>query len=350
MLLQPDQYVIKVRAPTRIDLAGGTLDIYPIHQFMYPRIYSTVNMAISIYNYVELKKLETSRIIIKSVDLGEEIEFDDLNSLHSFLISDKSSPLMLAIKSIYFFNIEGIELITKSEAPRGSGLGNSSSLLVAIISALNLITENKYEDEEVLEICQAIETSVLKIPTGSQDYIAALYGGLNRIEYGLTDKKISQLPVDMIESNLQKYGTLCYIGQPERYKSPIENPNWDIFKTVVERKDDTLFHLNKINEVANDLVEAINREDWVSVIDCFARESEHRTKLTSTLASDFITFLDQIGEFDIDTYKICGAGGGGCILLISPDKEKLESFFKGQVPGIIDFQIDQKGLEILESK
>lgn len=327
------------------------MDISPIHQFVYPRIYSTVNLAINIYNNVELKKLDTSKIMIKSVDLDEEIAFTDFNSLNAYLKTDEPSPLMLAIKSIYFFKIDGIELKIKSEAPKGSGLGNSSSLLVAIISALNLLAENKYNDKEILDICQGIETSVLKIPTGGQDYIAALKGGLNKIEYGLHENRIKNLPIDMIEQNLQQFGTLCYVGEPVRYASAVENPNWEILKSVVENKGDTIFHLNKINEVTDDLVAAIKSEDWLSVIKCFGRESEHRTKLVKTVLSDkIVSLLYLIRNNYIDAYKICGAGGGGCILLISPDKEKLDSLLKEKEITIIDFQVEKTGLEILNDK
>ncbi len=343
--------MIKVRTPTRIDLAGGTLDIYPIPHFVYPRIYSTVNLAINVYNEIELQKLESSKIIIHSVDLQRDIEFDNFGSLHKFLNSDEPSPLMLAIKSIYFFEIDGIEMKIKSEAPRGSGLGNSSSMLVGIVSALNLLTGKDYSDEEILDISQGIETSVLKIPTGSQDYIAALNGGLNRIEYGLQETKITKLPSDMMVENLQETGTLCYVGEPARYQTTRENPNWEIFKSVVENKGDTIYHLNKINSVSNDLFKAINAGDWISVISCFSRESEHRTKLVKTVMSDkIVSLLYLIKDIEIDAYKICGAGGGGSILLISPDKERLDSFLKERGIITIDFKVSQKGLEILENK
>ena len=343
--------VIKVRTPTRIDLAGGTLDIYPIPQFAYPKIYSTVNLAINIYNNVEINKLDTRRVIISSIDLEKEIEFVNIDSLHTFLNSDEPSPLMLAIKSIYFFNIEGVELKIKSEAPRGSGLGNSSSMLVAIVAALNLYCGKIYSDDEILDICQGIETSVLKIPTGDQDYIAALKGGLNRIEYELHKNRITQLPADMMTKKLNQMGVLCYVGEPARYQSTQENPNWEIFKSVVEKKGDTIFHLNKINNVSNDIYNAIQKGDWESVIKCFARESEHRIKLVKNVLSEkIVSLLYTIRDFEIDAFKICGAGGGGSILLISPEKERLEGFLKEKGTIILDFKVNNAGLEMLEYK
>ena len=172
--------MVKVRTPTRIDLSGGTLDLFPLHQFAYPTIYSTINLAINLFNEVEVKKNYSSEIIIRSVDLNQDIKFDDLNSLQTFLCSGKSSPLILGIKSINFFEIEGITMEINSSSPRGSGLGNSSSLLIGILYALNLLGNKNLNDDKLIVIAQAIETSVLKIPTGSQDYIAALHGGLNR--------------------------------------------------------------------------------------------------------------------------------------------------------------------------
>lgn len=341
--------MIKVRTPTRIDLAGGTLDLLPLHQFVYPRIYSTVNLAINVFNEVELKKTDTVKILIESIDLDDVVEFDDFNSLHTFLLSEKPSPLMLAIKSIDFFGIEGVKMKINSAAPKGSGLGNSSSMLIAIIVALNILTGKKYGDKEILDIAQAIETSIIKIPTGCQDYIAALYGGFNKVEHGVVERRITHLPFTMIEEKFNQTAILCYIGEPKRYTSPIENPNWDIFKSVVEKKDKTLFHLNQISDVTIELVNAVENEDWESVVRCFSRESEHRSKLGKTVISDDLkSFLDLIDGQDIDTFKICGAGGGGCILLITSNKKEIEEFLRIKGIAIIEFKVHHEGVEIIE--
>lgn len=128
--------MIRVQTPTRIDLAGGTLDLLPLHQFVYPETFSTINVAISIYNQVDISKLSTSSIGLTSSDMEIRTEFDNRDHL-LVEINKGENPLMMAMKAIYYFGIESIKIDLISQAPKGSGLGNSSSLLIAIISGLN---------------------------------------------------------------------------------------------------------------------------------------------------------------------------------------------------------------------
>ncbi|MCE7733523.1 MAG: hypothetical protein GPJ54_01510 [Candidatus Heimdallarchaeota archaeon] len=339
--------MIRVQTPTRIDLAGGTLDLFPLHQFVYPESFSTINVAISIYNQVSIDKLPSSNIVITSKDMELKIEFNNSNHLLAE-IKKGENQLMIAMKAIYYFKIEGLKMIINSKAPKGSGLGNSSSLLIAILGGLNAYAKTNYSSEEIIDIAQGIETSILKIPTGTQDYIAAMFGGINKIQYELISQNKVELNLETILVRFQDKALLCYVEEPKRFLSTINNPNWDIFKNVVEQKDMVLENLKEINKIVATMNSSITNNDWNLFVECINKETEIRSKLSETIISSKMTELIGIlSTRNIEGYKICGAGGGGCILIFSQSKEQLKNDLISMNFEILDFTIDIEGFSIL---
>lgn len=339
--------MIRVQTPIRIDLAGGTLDLFPIHQFVYPETFSTINVAISLYNQVDISKLPTSNIIITSSDLNITIEFDNRNHLLDE-IKKVENPLMIAMKAVYYFKIESIKVSLISQAPKGSGLGNSSSLLVAVVGGLNEFTKRGYSKQKIIEIAQGIETSILKIPTGTQDYIAAMYGGVNKIRHELIGSAIVPQNNDIIFDKFIDNALLCYVEEPKRFSSALENPNWDIFKRAVEQNESTLANLRAINNVANTMSEAIENNNWSQFVSCINKETEIRSMLSDTIISSKMSnLIYTLKKNKIEGFKICGAGGGGCILILSELKDQLITELNSMSYQILEFSLDTVGFQIL---
>ena len=171
---------IFAQAPCRADLAGGTLDLWPLYLFHQPAV--TVNFALSIGTSCRITPQPGSRIHLKSLDTGREDVFANFAALQAA----KRYQHSLAALLVRYFQPEcGFLLETDSQSPAGAGISGSSALMVATGAALALFTEKaggrRLGKEALRQIVQKIETQVIRVPTGSQDYYPALYGGVNAI-------------------------------------------------------------------------------------------------------------------------------------------------------------------------
>ncbi|MDP7350861.1 MAG: GHMP kinase, partial [Nitrospinota bacterium] len=179
--------IIESKAPTRIDLAGGTIDIWPLYLFHHGAV--TINAAINLYATVKLTPRDDKKIIIESKDQGKRVNVASINKLNA------AKGLELITELIRFYSPkQGFHLITDCAAPAGSGIGGSSSLNIALNSTLNRFTDNRYSKKEILTIAKNIEARVIGVPTGEQDYYPALFGGVNIIrleDKGVTREKIN---------------------------------------------------------------------------------------------------------------------------------------------------------------
>src|SRR5260221_177083 len=180
------------KAPCRVDLAGGTLDIWPL--YLYHENAVTVNFAIDRYTSCELVTRGDSRIVLRSRDLGREESFPSFQALRS---ARKYRLPLLARVVRSFAPSAGIELSTDSEAPAGAGISGSSALIIAVASALNRLNGAGYSLEKLREIAQNIEAQVIRVPTGAQDYYPAMYGGVSGIELSVAGIRRKALPVDL---------------------------------------------------------------------------------------------------------------------------------------------------------
>src|SRR5215475_4630719 len=179
------------QAPCRVDLAGSTLDIWPLYLFHEGAV--TVNFAVDRHTTASIEPRPGSRITIHSTDLNCECSYDSLDAL----LRTKSHPLPLAAEIIRFFRpTHGFHLETGSEAPAGAGISGSSALFIAATSAFNRWLGCGYSIEKLREISQNIEARVIRVPTGCQDYYAAMYGGVSAIELGCSGIRHSHIAVD----------------------------------------------------------------------------------------------------------------------------------------------------------
>ena len=145
--------IIESSAPTRVDLAGGTIDIPPLYLFHEGA--STVNFAVSMLAKCRIETREDDKIVLSSVDrnLSFETSLSDIDQL-------KNEPrLELLSKLVYFFKPKvGFTMTTESEAPAGAGLAGSSTLNIACIGALNALVGDRYAPERFIPIAARIST------------------------------------------------------------------------------------------------------------------------------------------------------------------------------------------------
>lgn len=297
---------LSARAPCRVDVAGGTLDIWPL--YLYHPGAVTVNFAISCYASCVLETRSNARITLHSHDLGKREEFSDLDELCQ---ARRYRLPLLAYLIRFFAPRMGFELHTDSQAPVGAGIAGSSTLIIAIASVLNRLTGANYPPERIREISQNIEAQIIRVPTGSQDYYPALYGGVNAIE--LTPAGIIRKPISVDLDELNQRIVLAYTGEPR--DSGINN--WEVMKAHIEGNRKVHRNFDCIAAIAQAMRSALERSDWEEAGRLLREEWDHRRKNYPKISTPLIDRLVRVARrAGALGAKVCGAGGGGCVFFL----------------------------------
>jgi D-glycero-alpha-D-manno-heptose-7-phosphate kinase len=324
------------RAPTRIDLAGGTLDIWPLYLFLEETF--TINAAINLFATAKLEQTGGKQIRITSRDQNQSLEADQFAAL------PKDGKLSLISRLIHHFApSEGFHLETDCLAPAGSGLGGSSALAIALCGALNEFTHKGYSQEDLIGVARDVEAQVLGIPTGEQDYYAAVYGGLNAWHFRV--QKVERITYDLPLSELQDRLLLFYSGLPR--SSGINN--WQVFKSRIDGDPKAVEALNTIKAETEKLHHALQQNDWSEAYEAIHQEWEARKTLAPSITTPEI---DDLIEFGITngsrTGRVCGAGGGGCVVFLIDDftRPYLYDLAKQKNYNVLDFELVSEGLKV----
>ena len=152
---------ISSSAPTRIDLAGGTLDIWPL--YLFHEHAQTLNAAISLRAHAEITERTDGRIRLESIDTSKTVEVARWQDLAD------GQGLPLLSRLAYFFRAENLTLRTRGESPAGAGIAGSSALNVAVCGAFAEWAGLKVDGEKLLTIAMNVEAQVINVPTGLQD-------------------------------------------------------------------------------------------------------------------------------------------------------------------------------------
>ncbi len=207
-----------------------------------------------------------------------------------------------------------------SEAPAGAGISGSSSLMISVACALNKLTGRNYKIEKIREIVQNVEAQVIRVPTGSQDYYPAMYGGVSAIELGPAGIVRKAMPVDT--EDLNRRFVLAYTGAPRN--SGINN--WEVMKRHIDSDRAVHRNFDRIAAIANAMRQALERCDWDEAGRLMREEWTSRKKnapgITTPLIDHLVAATRRAGSIGA---KACGAGGGGCVVfLVEPGaKEKV---------------------------
>jgi D-glycero-alpha-D-manno-heptose-7-phosphate kinase len=302
--------VIKSSAPTRIDLAGGTLDIWPLHLFFENP--PTLNAAIDLYATVEIFPRKDQRILLTSRDLCLSDSFPSLNKIPD------NHPLELIVRTLKFYQPKsGLEIVTDCQAPQGSGIGGSSALNIALHGALNRFTGRGYRKAEMIEIAKNIETQVIRVPAGCQDYYPAMYGGVRKVLPGVLGTETQKFAISPAELTLNF--VLCYTGKPRN--SGINN--WEVTKKALDGNRAVIRHLKSIRDCAVEMERTLSRGNLKNLAPIFAREWKARKQLAPNITTPEMDRLMRAAQKKgALAGKVCGAGGGGCVAFIVPPGKK----------------------------
>src|SRR3954453_18204962 len=285
---------IDASAPTRIDLAGGTLDIWPLYLFHEGA--QTLNAAISLRARCSIRPRSDSRIVIVSEDTGHRVE-----AAHWSELKD-STELRLLGRLLHHFRVQGLELRTQSDSPFGAGIAGSSALNIAVCGALVAWTERTLSDDQLLHIAMNVEAQAIDVPTGVQDYRPALYGGVSAVELRVDGIRRVALPVSAFE--LERRLVLAYTGATRN--SGINN--WEVTKRHIDGDAEVRKRFARIRDIAIEMRGALERQDWNEVGRQIADEWENRKGLAPGVATPEIdAMLRAAREAGASGGKVCGA-------------------------------------------
>jgi len=334
---------IESKAPTRVDLAGGTLDIWPLYLFHPGAV--TVNAAITRYAScrIETYAQEDHRIRLISRDTEREENFASFADL----IKTKRYKLPLLAEIVKFFQPQGgFTLATDSEAPAGAGIGGSSAMAVAICAALDRYTGTGKSKADWIHISRDAEAIVIRVPTGTQDHYPPAFGGAAAIDLAPGGERRTELRVDL--SELERRLVLCYTGNPR--KSAINN--WDVFRAHIGGNKAVFHNLARISEVAQQLRGALERSNWAEAGRLMREEWSFRKRNLPTITTKTIDrIVDATRRKGALAGKVCGAGGGGCVvLLIEPEaRERVEAAVASAGGQVLPMKIDRSGVQVTVS-
>jgi len=324
-------------APTRIDLAGGTYDIWPLYLFHDGA--QTINAAISLRAHCHLASRRDHRVSLVSEDTGERIEAADPAELGT-------DRLPLVARLVRHFGARGVDVHTRSDSPIGAGIAGSSALAVAVSAALAAWTGRMTEPEDLLTLAMNIEAQVIAVPAGVQDYRPAMYGGISAIELGVSGVHRVALSTDPRE--LERRVVLAYTGASRQ--SGINN--WKVMTRRINGDQTVIEAFDGIRDAAAGVRQALERHQWKDLAMHLSAEWEHRKRLAPSVTTPEIdAMLSRAREVGALAGKVCGAGGGGCLFcLTEPDRRaSVSSALASMGATVLPVGIENQGLTLVRS-
>ena len=320
---------IRASAPTRIDLAGGTIDLWPIHQLLDEK--ATVNCAVTLPAQVDVQPSQDGRFTLHSVDQCIKV----IGTFDECTVTEKLPLLGLFLKAWWSRELPALQIRTEAKSPAGAGLGGSSCLAVALGGALlraqalvsgravedNALGDADLDEYRLVQTASDLEAKLIHAPTGIQDYWGAVRGGLNIIEFpagGVTiethDPADSSLAAQ-VTRKLEEELILCFSGKSRQ--SAINN--WEIFKRVFDGDKTLLKKLSEIGALARQCADAVRAGDYQAMVHASVNEWAIRCQLWPNIHTP--ETRDQ-GDAALAAgarlARVCGAGGGGVMAVLAP--------------------------------
>ena len=332
--------IVEASAPVRIDLAGGAFDVHPLYLFEGGGV--TVNMGIDLNTEVRLETRDDSEVHLHSVDLDVKESAKDADSL------DLDGELGFIARIVKFYKpAVGLNVTTKIDIPKGSGLGTSSSLLISLTGALDRLNDTHLTADQMIDLGANIEAQSLGVPTGKQDYYGAYYGWFNAIWSEV--RGCHNEPISVSEERADELNEriiLSFTGQP-RFSGAT---NWGLVKGYIDDVGDTRQILRNIQKTGFEMCECLKQgapTDRMVVL--LRQEWENRKACAEGVTNDeiekIIADTERAGAL---ANKLCGAGGGGCMIsFVEPEnKDRVIAALEANGAQPMPYRIAREGLTI----
>jgi D-glycero-alpha-D-manno-heptose-7-phosphate kinase len=310
--------IYRSKAPLRIGLAGGGTDVSP-----YSDLYggAILNATVSLYAYANIEPLQENAIILQALDRKEEKRYEWNNQLPVDGVLDLLKGVYNRIQKDYGMPLTGFRLSTFVDAPAGSGLGTSSTLVVAILGAFAEMFRLPLGEYDIAHLAYEIERKDLDMAGGRQDQYAATFGGVNFMEFSGEDKvivnplRIKQQYLFELENNLLLY----YTSTSRESAKIIEKQS----SNVVNKKSKSIDAMHHLKEQAQMMKEALLKgrlHEIGEILDYgFQQKRQMAEGISNSLMEEIYECAKKAGSTG---GKISGAGGGGFMIFYCPDISK----------------------------
>jgi D-glycero-alpha-D-manno-heptose-7-phosphate kinase len=334
--------IFRSKAPLRIGLAGGGTDVSPYCDEFGGAI---LNTTLSLHAHASIELNEGQKIILHSLDKSEEQSYDWATALPINGALDLLKGVYNRIQKDYPFEQRGFTLSTYVDAPAGSGLGTSSTLVVAIIGAFVEMLKLPLGDYDIAHYAYEIERNDLQLAGGRQDQYAATFGGFNFMEFSGQDKvivnplRIRQDYLNELENNLVLYFTNTCRESAAIIKEQQKN--------VLDKNEKSIDAMHQLKEQAKMMKEAllVGKLNTIGeILDYgFQQKKNMAANISNSHMEEVYTAAKKAGATG---GKISGAGGGGFMIFYCPANTRyrvIETLltFGGQVR---PYQFTQHGL------
>ncbi len=310
--------IYRSKAPLRIGMAGGGTDVSP-----YCDLYggAILNSTISLYAHASIEILEEKKIVLEAADRKEKETFDWQEKLPINGHLDLLKGVYNCIQRDYGGISKGFKLTTFVDAPAGSGLGTSSTLVVAIIGAFAEMLRLPLGEYDMAHYAYEIERKSLGLAGGRQDQYAATFGGVNFMEFYADDKvivnplRIKEQYLFELENNLLLY----YTATSRESAKIIEQQS----SNVVSKKEAPIEAMNQLKQQAQMMKEALLKgkmDDFGNILDYGYQQKRRMAEgISNPLMEEIYETAKAAGA---SGGKISGAGGGGFMIFYCPGNSK----------------------------
>ncbi len=335
--------IYRSKAPLRIGLAGGGTDVSP-----YSDLYggAILNATLSLYANATIEPIAENKIILEAIDRNEIQQFDWTKELPVTGTLDLLKGVYNRIQKDYGIKEQGFRLSTYVDAPAGSGLGTSSTLVVAIIGAFAEMLRLPLGEYDMAHYAYEIERRDLNLAGGRQDQYAATFGGVNFMEFYADDKvivnplRVKQQHLFELENNLVLYYTSTSRESAEIIRKQSKN--------VTDNKEKSIEAMHHLKEQARMMKEALLKgrlNEIGEILDYgFQQKRQMAEGISNPLMEEIYETAKKAGATG---GKISGAGGGGFMIFYCPINTKYKVIkslenFGGQVR---NYQFTEHGLK-----
>jgi len=324
---------VVARAPCRVDLAGGTLDIWPLGLLHSGA--RTVNVAVSLVATVELERRDRGfRVSQNGVD-AEAVSPAELGR-------DPSTALVAGVAECLELPPFAVRLA--SQSPQGAGLGGSSALIVALIAAAEELFERTPSSAaERAALGRDLEARMMGLPTGLQDHYPALLGGALELLHRPGGERVRALPIDLDE--LASTLVVAYTGRSHFSAGQ----NWQVVRRRLDGEAEVVELFAGIAEAAARLSAALEAGDLAGTGHLMSREWDLRRRLAPGVSTPEIErLLERALAAGAWGGKACGAGGGGSIAVLCPPERRaaVEEALDSEGAELLDARPTARGLEV----
>jgi len=316
--------IYRSKAPLRIGLAGGGTDVSP-----YSDLYggAILNATVSLYAYANIEINDSEEIHFESIDYltkqiikkGSPVEFNGVLDLHKGVYE--------RIRKQYPGIPSGFKLSTFVDAPAGSGLGTSSTLVVAIVGAFAEMLKLPLGEYDIAHLAYEIERKDLKMAGGKQDQYAATFGGVNYMEF-FGDEKVIVNPLRVkqqylfeLENNLVLY----YTSTSRESAKIIEKQS----QNVLDKKGSSIEAMHQLKQQSMRMKEALLKGRLNEIGEILDFGFQQKRKMAEGISNDLVEEIYSAAKLAGATGgKISGAGGGGFMIFYCPANTKFSVIAK----------------------